>query len=312
MQPVVSVIVPARDAAATLPRTLEALARQTLAEPYEVVVVDDGSRDGTAAIAKRAGARLVSSNGSGSAAAARNMGVEAAAGELLAFTDSDCFPAPGWLETGLRGLHDADVVSGRVEPELGDELGPFDRTLWVERETGLWETANLFVRRERFEDAGGFEHWLDDEGRPLGEDVWLGWRLRRAGARSVHCADALVHHAVFGRGAGDYLAERTRLRHFPAMAARVPELRSAFLYRRLFLTPRSAAFDAALLGAGTAAVRRSSWPLLLLLPYARLAARRALPYRRRAPLVAAVDVAADAVGFVSLLRGSIRHRTPVL
>src|SRR5438128_344226 len=89
----VSVIIPARDAAATIDRALRALAWQTIAEPFEVIVVDDGSSDSTAAVveASAVGARLVAGEGSGPAAA-RNLGVAAASGEVLAFTDADCAP----------------------------------------------------------------------------------------------------------------------------------------------------------------------------------------------------------------------------
>jgi hypothetical protein len=88
------------------------------------------------------------------------------------------------------------------------------------------------------------------------------------------------------------------------MAARIPELRATFFHRRVFLTPRSAAFDAALAGVGLAALSRRVWPLALALPYVRLARRR--------PRAWPVDVAADAVGLGALLAGSVTARSPVL
>jgi glycosyltransferase involved in cell wall biosynthesis len=314
----VSVVVPARNAAATLGRTLECLAEQRGAPSFEVVVVDDGSTDDTASVAARAGARVVSASGVGSGAA-RNLGVAAASGELLAFTDADCFPEPGWLAAGAAALGSADLVAGLVRPDVSAALGPFDRTVWVERETGLYETANLFVRRSLFERVGGFEPWLRDAGPrrgwtnpELGEDVWLGWRARRAGARSAFEPGAVVQHAVHRRGAGGYVSERRRARHFPAMAARVPELRSQFFYRRVFLSRRSAAFDLAMTGATLAVLGRSRAPLALAVPYAAHLFRRARPYRKRGPLVAAVDVAADATSFAALTAGSVRSRTLVI
>src|SRR3954468_15597565 len=106
----VSVIVPARDAEATLPATLEGLSEQVIDEDFEVVVVDDGSRDGTAELAERSPVvdRVVRAGG-GAPAEARNLGVAAAAGEALAFTDADCRPTPGWLAAGRRALEDADL-----------------------------------------------------------------------------------------------------------------------------------------------------------------------------------------------------------
>jgi hypothetical protein len=117
---------------------------------------------------------------------------------------------------------------------------------------------------------------------------------------------------VHPRGASGYVSERRRQRHFPALARRVPELRERFFFRKLFLARRTAAFDLALAGLGAWALSGSALPLIAAIPYAQQLVKRSLPFRRRAPLVAAVDVAADAVGLLSLLRGSLRARTPVL
>ncbi len=304
-------IVPALNASATIPRTLAALAAQEYDGPYEVIVVDDGSEDDTASIAARAGATVIRGARQGPAGA-RNAGVEASSGDVLAFTDADCYPTPRWLAEGVRAMKSADLVQGKVDPEPGP-IGPWDRTIWVERETGLYETANLFLRREVFDRVGGFEVWLEPEiGKPLAEDMWLGWRARRSGARSAFSADALVHHAVFPRGPLGWIGERRRLRYFPAMAAQMPELRHQFFFARVFLSKRSAAFDAAVAGAAVAAARRSPWPLAAALPYARMVAADAIPSRRRAPLVAAVKLAGDALTLASLVRGSARYRSPLI
>ena len=93
-------------------------------------------------------------------AAARNAGVAAAAGDAIAFTDADCLPEPDWLRTGVSALERADLVQGRVEPVPGDRGGPFDHTIWVLREDGLYECANLFVDRSTFMRVGGFQAWL--------------------------------------------------------------------------------------------------------------------------------------------------------
>ena len=311
--PAVSVIVPARDAAATLPATLAGLAAQSLDAPVELVVVDDGSHDATARLARAAGATVVPGAGAGPAEA-RNRGAAAAGASVLAFLDADCAPTPRWLEAGLAALEGADLLQGAVCPPPGAAIGPFDRTLWVTRPHGLYETANLFVRRELFDRLDGFESWLRPRrGIELGEDVWFGWRARRAGARIVFSSEALVHHTVFPRGPRAYAAERARLRFFPAMTARIPELREAFLYRRLFLSSRTAAFDLALAGAAVAVARRRPTALLAAAPYARLAYRDAhRGGRRRAPAVLAADLVADAIGAGALLTGSAQARTPVL
>jgi glycosyltransferase involved in cell wall biosynthesis len=308
--PTVSVIIPARDAAETVGATFAGLAAQDLGEPFEMILVDDGSSDATPAIAERGGATVLPAGGRGPAAA-RNAGAAAATGDVLAFLDADCVPAPGWLSGVLAAFASgADLVQGRVEPDPAVPIGPFDRTLTVRGQSGLFETANLAIRRELFDELGGFESWLGREtAKELGEDVWLGWRARRAGARIVFASDALVHHAVFGRGWRDYAGERARLRFFPALAKRVPELRDELFFGRFFLNRRSAAFDLMAVGVALAAAARSPLPLIVAVPYAATAARRPPRYRRLAPKVAIADVAADLVGFAALVRGSVAARS---
>src|SRR5947208_559248 len=113
--PALSVIIPARDAEPTLDRTLTSICEQELDRPFEVLVVDDGSRDETAAIARRY-EPLVSvielPQGAGPGAA-RNRGVTEARAPVLAFTDADCFATPSWLACGLDALKQADLVQGR-------------------------------------------------------------------------------------------------------------------------------------------------------------------------------------------------------
>jgi glycosyltransferase involved in cell wall biosynthesis len=309
--PSVAVVIPARDAAATVERALAGVAAQ--APDHEVVVVDDGSRDATAALARAGGARVLVGAGEGPAAA-RNLGAAAAAADALAFLDADCFPAPGWLAAGLTALQRADLVQGAVRADPGATAGPFDRTLWVTEAWGLFESANLFVTRAAFDRLGGFEGWLGrGTAKELAEDTWLGWRARRAGLRTAFAPDALVHHAVFPRGAAGYVRERARLRFFPALAARIPELREDFFFARVFLNRRSAAFDAALAGLGTAAATRRAAPLTAAVPYAALAVADARRWGRRAlPRVLAANLAADAVGAGALALGSTRARSPLL
>ncbi len=129
-------------------------------------------------------------------------------------------------------------MHGAVLPDPDRPIAPFDRTLWVDKPSALYESANLFVRRELFERIGGFESlFRPARGIEMGEDVLFGWRARRLGVRIVFCHGAVVHHAVFDRGPRAYVAERARLRFFPAAAARVPELPGAFLLSSLVPEP---------------------------------------------------------------------------
>jgi GT2 family glycosyltransferase len=204
-------------------------------------------------------------------------------------------------------------VQGAVRPDPGVAPRPFDRSVWVGAEVGLYETANLFVRRDWFEQVGGFEDWLGARvGKPLAEDVWLGWRLRRAGARSAFCADALVLHEVFRRGPFEHVAERSRVAYFPDIVEKMPELRDALLHHGLFLNRHTAAFDLAVAGLTAGLARRRALPLLAVVPYARMLLTGARRWGRAAPGVAAAELAADTVGFAALVAGTVRRRTQVL
>jgi glycosyltransferase involved in cell wall biosynthesis len=310
--PVISVIIPARDAEPTLPATLDGLVEQRWDGVAEVIVVDDGSIDTTTAIAERSSVvdRVVSTDGGGPARA-RNAGADAATAPLLAFLDADCRPAPGWLAAGSAALAEADLVIGQTRARQDRPLGPFDRTLWVTWQSPLFESANLFVRRDLFQALGGFESWLGPRGgKELGEDVWFGWRAVRSGASTAYCPEALVHHEVFPRGPLGFASERWRLRFFPPMARRVPELREAFFYRRYFLNARQARFDAAVAGLVAARLVRQPALALAALPYARTVARDL-----REPdgaTRAAARVLADAVGLAALVVGSARARRLLL
>ena len=307
----VSVVIPARDAAALIGSAVAAALAQDLHDDFEVIVVDDGSADATAQIASDAGARVVANPTPLGPADARNAGVAAARGELIAFTDADCVPAPGWLEAGVAALAGADLVQGRVEPEPGVEIGPFDHTITVREETGLYETANLFVRREWFERVGGFKAFIDPSRGHFGEDLVFGWAVRRAGGRSAFAHDALVHHEVVPRPAAAWIRERKRLHLFPEATRIVPELRSRW-YLGIFLSQRTAKLDLALAAALLALFTRRPPLLLLALPYARATFRTDQWQRRWVAEQNLALLAGDLVGLASLVRGSVKAKQVVL
>jgi GT2 family glycosyltransferase len=197
--PAISVVVPVRDGAGSLSALLSSLADQTLpADRFEVVVVDNGSRDDQpAARARRAGAVVIRESWA-NRARARNVGIAAAAAPLIAFTDGDCRVAPGWLAGLLACLEDAPLVAGpvvvdaHVRPgrcERLEGLWRFDQETHV-RDRGWAASANLAARRDVLEAIGGF----DPAYLQIGEDVDLCLRARSAGHELAYCPAAIVHH----------------------------------------------------------------------------------------------------------------------
>ncbi len=204
--PSVTVVVPVKDRAEELRRCLLSLARVRYPEGrLEVVVVDDGSKDESPAVARGLGARVVPSGGAGRGpASARNRGAQEAKGELLAFVDSDCTAAPGWLEELVPAFDAPEVaaVGGRVEgmhcatrldryeaAMSSLSLGRRELTGRAGDDTFYLPSCNLLVRRSAFLEAGGFR-----EGMHVGEDVDLTWRLRDRGLRIVYLPRGWVYH----------------------------------------------------------------------------------------------------------------------
>jgi glycosyltransferase involved in cell wall biosynthesis len=321
--PDIAVIVPAHNARATLGRTLAALDRLEGAGDHEVIVVDDASSDATADVAERHGARLVRLGSQRGPAEARNAGVAATDADLLAFTDADCEPSPGWLRELRAGLERADLVRGPVLPDPWAAAGPFDRTLRLPGPSWGFETANLAVRRQLFDALGGFEAFAPRDGhagtglRPrvdqghFGEDALFGWRAVRRRARVGFAPHAVVHHAVFPRRGRAYVAAQWRARFFPTLVRELPEMR-AELPLRVFLSRRSALFDLALSGMLVALALRRPWPATAALPYARRCLWPMRPWRSSVLRINLALIAADAVTLVALLRGSAAARRLLL
>jgi glycosyltransferase involved in cell wall biosynthesis len=194
----VSVIVPVRNGAHSVPALLGSLEAQTLTrERFEVIVVDNDSSDSTGEIAARWGARVVREP-IANRARARNRGAAEARSTLYAFTDADCVAQPKWLEALLAAADLGPLVAGdvkiRVRPnpnaiERFEALWRFGQKSWVEQ--GWAATANLLVHADAFDAVGGF----DPTWRHIGEDADFCVRARAHGYQLAFCADAVVEHA---------------------------------------------------------------------------------------------------------------------
>jgi len=188
--PALTAVVPARNAAATLSRCLDALIAQASAAPFsvEIVVVDDFSEDETVAIAGRYPVRLIQLRRHLGAAGARNRGAEVARAPLLFFLDADVVLASGALDRAFSAI--ANPAVGAVigsyddDPAEPSNVSRFKNLVHHyfhqrsgPRATTFWSGCGL-VRREVFVNAGGF-----DEDRFTLEDVELGYRMAAQGVR---------------------------------------------------------------------------------------------------------------------------------
>ncbi len=197
----ISVIVPVRNGLNTLPACLDALLVQTTPkEDYEVIVVDDGSTDGTANVACRERVTVDSIAASGPAAA-RNRGAQLATGELLLFTDADCIPAPDWVERlasvftqpeviGAKGVYrtrEHGLVPRFVQLEYLSKYDHMTRLPSID----FIDTYSAAYRRDVFLANGGF-----DTSFPTAsvEDQEFSFRLARKGYKLVFVPDAVVYH----------------------------------------------------------------------------------------------------------------------
>ena len=174
----ISVIIPARDAAATLAETLGSVSAQ-LRQPDEVIVVDDGSQDGTAALATAARASVIKQPARG-VAAAMNTGLEAARGDLVAFLDADDLWQPDCLceqEQHLAGRSDLSGSVARFSEFCCPTLVADVAARFVPRvNEPAWLAGGMLLRRQAFDRAGRL-----DESLRVG--AWVEWvdRARHAG-----------------------------------------------------------------------------------------------------------------------------------
>lgn len=199
----VSVVMPAYNPGSQLCDQLEALAGQTLDGSWEVVIADNGTRDGSLEVLSRFAGRLdvrvVDATARSGPSYARNTGVRDARGEWVALCDADDVVGAGWLAALYAARLDYDLVSGAMETAAlnrAETIRARGRTsLWLELHPGpcnflpIALSANLLMRRADFLRLGGF-----DESMPHGEDVDFSWRAQLEGLSMGMAPDAIVHY----------------------------------------------------------------------------------------------------------------------
>ena len=194
----ISVVIPAFNAEKTLPLCLRALQQQTL-PPGEIIVVDDGSADGTARVAQLAGVVVISQPNQGPAAA-RNSGINTSHGDIVLFTDSDCEPEQTWVEYMAQPFQDASVdgVKGAYRTRQTRPVARLVQCEFEERYQLLKQHHYIdFVdghaaafRKKAVLEVGCFDPSLTEN-----EDVDLSYRLSAAGKRMVFAPSAIVFHS---------------------------------------------------------------------------------------------------------------------
>jgi GT2 family glycosyltransferase len=310
--PRVSVVVSSYQRPERLAALFDAIRAQTLdRDAYELIVVDNGSGPSTASVLRDELARdelplrTVRHERTLGPAGGRNSGWRLARAELVAFTDDDCAPEPGWLAALAQAADEnpAAIVQGRTLPER-DDRRLLTRTVRIERAGPQFETCNIAYPRALLEELGGFDETYGL--RPAGEDTDLAWRALDRGHRAVYVVGAVVRHAVMELGVAGALRDANRWGGSAKLFAEHPGART-MLHRRVFWNVWHYLLLRSLL-----ALLAPSWLRRVVL------ARHVVALRDRARGAGAGSwaipylLAYDAVETAAMIRGAITHRTLVL
>lgn len=210
--PYISVIIPCYNGRRFLGACLDSLQHQTYSR-YEIIVVDDGSTDGSAQLVTPP-ARLISTGGRAGAGAARNLGAQKARGDYLLFTDADVVAPPEWIEKTARTIVDRKIKCGG-----GGYAGPVEDTFiqWFAFEELAWRrrnyygevetlvSNNLFCERKLFNTTGGFPETYC---AASSEDMEFSWKVSRNHKLWWDRDNGVFHN--FTPTVRDYLRQQSR------------------------------------------------------------------------------------------------------
>jgi cellulose synthase/poly-beta-1,6-N-acetylglucosamine synthase-like glycosyltransferase len=222
----VSIIIPTFNGASRIGKCLDSLLQQTAGRNAEILVVNDGSTDNTAAIVEQyAGVQLISQANSGPAAA-RNRGASEARGTILLFTDDDCVPMPNWLDAMLEPFANPEVVGSKgayrthqksiaarfVQIEYEDRYRMMSRFADID----FVDTYSAAFRRDRFLEISGY-----DTSFPLAcaEDIELSYRMSARSWKMKFAPRAIVYH-THPDTLGKYLKKKFKFAFWRVLAVR--------------------------------------------------------------------------------------------
>jgi glycosyltransferase involved in cell wall biosynthesis len=268
IHPPISIVIPVHNAGKTIEKCLKSLSELDYPD-YEVIFVDDGSTDDTADIcAAHEWVRLIRQD-KGGPGKARNAGIAAARGEVIAFTDGDCIVEREWLKELAQGFAEEDVAgvggdqkspddetdTGRLIQDFLKSIGfmtDYIKTGSALRETNHNPSCNVAYRKSVLDEVRGFDETLWP-----GEDVELDLRIRRRGYRLIYNPAAVVGHyrpSTYGGFAA-------MMRRYGACQREL--VKRYGLFRRLHYEPVALALVLAF-AAGLLWWEPRAWPILLL------------------------------------------------
>jgi glycosyltransferase involved in cell wall biosynthesis len=250
----VSIIISTRNRASQLERCFQSVARIASPAPWELVAIDNASTDDTSCVIRRFAESVnipvrTAIEPQPGLAHARNLGITLAQGEILAFTDDDCYPAPDYVDEVIRAFSDPEIgyIGGMVK--LFD---PADSRITIQESTrpkllkrfgyvppGGIHGANMAFRRQALADIGGFDPKLGAGAQFVCEDIDACARASFAGWQGGYFPGPIVHHH-----------HRRRRKDLPSL-------------RRSYAKGRGAYFAKFLLNRRSAAVYARNWPLEL-------------------------------------------------
>jgi len=192
-----SIVIPTYNRLPILQKCLQAMEAQDFTQPYEIVVVDDGSTDGTVEFLKDKATefphvKLFLQNHEG-AAIARNTGIDLAQGETIVFIDSDLVVTPIFLSSHAKALEGSDraFTYGRVINTANFEDPTSEQIKITDISTAFFATGNVAIAKHWLLEAGKF----DTSFRQYGwEDLELGVRLKKLGLKLIKCPEAVGYH----------------------------------------------------------------------------------------------------------------------